>query len=70
MPILIFYCPKDPVVSSKATETFFQKLPSAKKVLVQAPCTEDQHVLTGQYLSPGSIDFVEQKASEFLKPLL
>lgn len=70
MPILVFYCPDDPVVSSKAIENFFSKLPAQNKQLIQAPCNEDKHVLAGKYLSPGSTDFVFKKTIELLNPLL
>lgn len=68
IPLLVLYTEKDDVVSIQAIKDRFKDFGSSKKFLVDVPDAND-HVLSGNIISPQTVSFVEKRIEEFLAGL-
>ncbi len=68
IPLLVLYTERDDVVSVQAIKDRFKDFGSSKKLLVDVPGAND-HVLTGNIISPQTLPFVEKTMKNFLESL-
>ncbi len=71
LPLLIFYCPEDKVVSAKAIESVFARIQSKRKQLIAVEAVEDEnrHVLAGDILAPSATEPIAGQIIDFLRTL-
>ncbi len=67
IPLQIFYCPKDIVISVPAVKAFYAKYHGTNKNII-AVTNAHEHVLTGNIISPQTVDEVYSDMLHFLRP--